>query len=117
MKNRFINLSEIGKRIRDLRISKGLTQQELSEILSVTDNHICKIETGNTSVSLNVLINLCNCFDSSIDYLIFGTLKENQTINDVIISSILSTLDETDKDYIITMLKGLQLYKLNKNIS
>ena len=58
-----LNLSEIGKRIKELRLSLSVSQEKLGEAIGVTDNHVSKIESGNTSVSLNVFIKLCKyCF-------------------------------------------------------
>ena len=37
---------EIGKKIRDLRVAKGITQEILAEVLSVTPQAVSKWETG-----------------------------------------------------------------------
>ena len=38
----------IGKKIRQLRIEKGLSQEELSEKIDISPRHMCTIENGNS---------------------------------------------------------------------
>lgn len=41
-------MSEMGKRIRDLRIAKGLTQEQLGDIVGLQKSAIAKYENGKT---------------------------------------------------------------------
>lgn len=50
-----IELSEIGKRIRKARLSRGLTQQELAERCGVTKSLLSKIENGQTASAVATL--------------------------------------------------------------
>ena len=105
-----LDYSEIGKRIRELRKAKNLTQEQVASLISVSDNHVSKIETGNSSISLNVFINIAKVFDVSLDYLMFGTLNKGEIVNDAIIRAILDDFTEEQKDLIVYLLKGIQLY-------
>jgi len=60
----------MGQRIKELRKSKGLTQQELGKILNVTKVSICCYEKGTRTPSLDTLIDLSNFFSVSLDYFI-----------------------------------------------
>ncbi len=60
---------QIGKRLRELRQRKGLTQKELAEIAGVDYTYIGKIERGEQFPSLKVLIKFAECFALSIDRL------------------------------------------------
>lgn len=51
-----------GKTVSELRIQKGLTQEQLAEYLSLSPHTITRIETGNTFVSGDVISQLCNLF-------------------------------------------------------
>ena len=42
----------IGERIRELRKAKGLSQNELAEILNISQDAVSKIEQGKVSLSL-----------------------------------------------------------------
>lgn len=50
-----LNYKSIGKRIKTARITAGLTQEKLSELVGVSPTHLSNIETGTTRVSLKPL--------------------------------------------------------------
>ena len=47
---------EIGQRIRKNRRALGLSQEELAEKIGISSTHMSHIETGNTKLSLPVLV-------------------------------------------------------------
>ncbi len=57
-------------RLKKLRIEKGLSQEELSNTLSLNKSTICCYEKGTRVPSLEVLIKLSDYFEVSIDYLL-----------------------------------------------
>ncbi len=63
---------EIGKRIAGLRKSRHMTQEELAEKLNITVKHCSCVERGISSMSLELFIELCDIFDTSLDYIIRG---------------------------------------------
>jgi len=60
----------IGERIKELRKSYNMTQQELGKLLNVTKVSVCCYETGTRTPSLETLIDLANVFQVSLDYLV-----------------------------------------------
>ena len=46
---------QIGRRIRNIRKSKNMTQEKLAEIVDISLTHMSHIETGSTKLSLPVL--------------------------------------------------------------
>lgn len=65
-----IDFSFIGKRIREVRIEKHLTQDYLADKTNVNVSHISNIENNKVKISLTLLIKICNAFDVSLDYLL-----------------------------------------------
>ena len=63
----------IGERIRELRKAKGLIQNELAEILNISQDAVSKIEQGKVSLSLEYQFILANEFNVSHDFLCTGT--------------------------------------------
>ena len=57
-------------RLKDLRIEKGLSQTELSELLGVHQTAVGKYERGVLEPNLNTLKKLSAIFEVSIDYLL-----------------------------------------------
>lgn len=60
----------IGQRIKDMRKTYNMTQQELGEKLNVTKVSICCYEKGTRSPSLDTLIDLSNLFKVNLDYFV-----------------------------------------------
>ncbi|MCF2556013.1 helix-turn-helix transcriptional regulator [Fournierella massiliensis] len=63
---------EFGKRLRELRLSLGLTQEELAEKLNISLNHMSFLERGLRSCSIDLFVELSFFFDVTLDYLILG---------------------------------------------
>ena len=57
---------KIGERIRNLRQSSNLTQEELAERAGLTKGFISQIERDLTSISLDSLIQLLEALDENI---------------------------------------------------
>lgn len=70
---REIDYSKIGARIKKLRIEKGLTQAELSEIAGCSNNYLSHVETAQSKVSLTVLLKISTALKTSLDYFFFDT--------------------------------------------
>lgn len=63
-----------GKRIAQLRKSKGLTQQQLAERLNLSNKTISKWETGAGSPDISNLLALAEILGVSVDELLKGEL-------------------------------------------
>ena len=59
-----------GQRIKELRLERGLTQNDLAKILNTTQRSISKYETEYLDLSTNMIITLCTYFNVSADYLL-----------------------------------------------
>lgn len=57
-------------RIKQLRISRGVTQKELATLLGMTPNAYQKYEYGEREPNLATFIALADYFDVSLDYLV-----------------------------------------------
>jgi len=71
----------LGKRINQLRKSKGLTSEQLSELCGVNAVHIRRIESGGSLPSFSLFLKICNVLGTSADYLL-GDLLEHPVIPD-----------------------------------
>ena len=64
----------LGVRIREARKSRGYTQSELAELTEYSVQHISHVETGNTKLSVELLICIANALDVSLDELLRDSL-------------------------------------------
>lgn len=64
----------VGMRIKEARKNKGMTQCGLSLCLDYTsERQLQRIESGETSCSVDKLMEISQILDVSADYLLFGT--------------------------------------------
>lgn len=70
----------IGERLLELRTKKQMTQEELAERLGVTRQSVSKWESNGTFPNMNKLIDICEIFQVSLDYLLRGV--GNQLVED-----------------------------------
>ncbi len=57
-------------RLKELRHAKGISQQDLADVLHVTQQSIYKYEAEKAEPDLDVIIGIAKYFDVSVDYLI-----------------------------------------------
>ena len=63
-------MGKIAERIKQLRISQGLTQKHLANVLKVSEVSLQRFEYGSARPSLDTLIALADYFNVSLDYLV-----------------------------------------------
>lgn len=73
----------IGKRVRELRIKRNMSQQELGNAIGVTKVSICGYENGIRIPNLEKLCKLADSLETTTDYLLGRevpiTNEENKT--------------------------------------
>ena len=63
---------ESGERIRQLRIQRGLTQENVAQILNIDRSFYGRIESGKKGCSIDIFVRISGLFETSLDYLILG---------------------------------------------
>lgn len=74
-----MNIS-VGKKIKELRIAKNITQSELAERVGVTVSAISSYEVSDRQPSYDVLIKTANLFNVTTDFLL-GIENKNNVID------------------------------------
>lgn len=64
------------ERLKELRISKNLTQVKMSELLGFSEQHYQKLEYGKVTPNAILLEKLADYFDVSTDYLLGRTNRK-----------------------------------------
>ena len=57
-------------RIRDIRIDRGLTQEQVAQVLHVSQNTYSQYEIGTTRYPLDAVVTLAEFYGVSVDYLV-----------------------------------------------
>lgn len=66
------DIKRSGERIRQLRIQGGYTQEKLAGTLNIDRSLLSHIEAGKRGCSVDLLIQLSDFFDVSLDLLVLG---------------------------------------------
>ncbi len=76
----------IGQRIRKIRKAQGFSQETLAEQAGISVTHMSHIETGNTKLSLPVLVDLAEILDVRTDDLLYDGIfaERSSTIDEII---------------------------------
>ena len=78
---------EIGERIKHLRISKKLTQDEVAHALNVKRETVTRWETGARDIKTEITLLLSKYFNVSADYLLGLTENTSTNISEIGISN------------------------------
>lgn len=101
----------IGERLKTLRENSDLTQTELARIMYLTKSQISSFETGRVSPNIEVIINYCNTFKVTADYLL-GIEYSNETLDleQQIINQVLMASKRLKSEHRERYLKNMLLY-------
>jgi transcriptional regulator with XRE-family HTH domain len=69
-----LNFIEIGKQISNARHQAGLSQAQLSRLIGRDQSYLCKVESGLKVPSLELLVDIANQLDISMDTLVGSNL-------------------------------------------
>lgn len=100
----------IGNKIRELRMSRNLTQAELGKLVGVSMQAVSKWERGGTP-DIEVLLSVAELFGVTMDELFGRTIENSNKLEDILYSSLMKTADNCKFDlacnYFWAIFKGL----------
>lgn len=64
-------LKKFGLNVKIARLKKGLTQEQLAELMNIHLTYIARIETGKINMSLAKVLELANTLNIDINKLLF----------------------------------------------
>lgn len=106
---------EIGQRIRKYRKAHGFSQEELAEKVGISTTHMSHIETGNTKLSLPVLVDLASVLEVRTDDLL-NTSGESPFSAAEEISALLEGCSDRQSKALIDIVKAVKL-SIDKHLS
>ncbi len=89
-----IDFASIGQKVKSIRLSKGVTQEQLAEAVGVGVTHISHLETGTGTVSLKVFVAIVNYLECSADELL---CKEIMTARPIMYNWLVDLVDDCDQ--------------------
>ena len=88
-----VDYTAIGQRIKQIRRSRGLTQERLAEALSVSVGYISQIERGVTKISFDTLAAVATCLECELSELVSGVSVAQRHYLDRELSELSNRLD------------------------
>lgn len=99
----------LGKNIRQIRLLRGITQENLASDIQKSVNFVSLVENGKTGISIPTLVDICNALNTDFNSLFAGITVPTDTSDESYIANSLNLLGEKDK----SIVKELVTYILN----
>ena len=104
-------LQIIGNNIKALRLSKGMTQEQMAEKLDHSVNFVSLIELGKSGMSVTTMLDICNILDVDINCLFKGLLYYRMKKQDLKLLDNILSLSSDDRKIIENLIEHF----INKN--
>lgn len=105
------NLKYIGENIRIARKSKNLTIDTLSELIGVSSSFLGTLERGESSLSVETLIGVCQTLGVSADSIIFDkNITPEPSVSDKK-DTIMTLLNNATDDELSFLIDYIKLYR------
>lgn len=98
-----LDYKALGKRIKDTRKQRGLTQDKLGELCGLSAAHIGHIERGTRIPSLETVYSIACVLDVGVDRLLFDSLRGRCGVLDGIEAALIGKDEAKVKSFLATM--------------
>lgn len=103
-------LNVIGKKIKQIRLSKKFTQEYVAENVDISIDLLRNIENGRNIGNVPTLLNLCNFLKISPNFLFSELLTFKEDTLDTYLTSSIKSISKEDKE----LLKNIIIH-IDKN--
>lgn len=100
-----LDYKALGKRLKEQRLKKGKTQEQLGELAGLSTVHVSHIECGTAKLSLETLLNLCAVLDTTPDMLLFDSVYTSKERLKEEIALLLNECSEKNMNLIVELIK------------
>lgn len=102
----------IGKKIRQIRIEKGFSQEELSEKIDISPRHMCTIENGKSFPSIETFVNIAKILDINInDFFNISVINQDTLRSEIY--SLIQTSTVKELFLIKDIITSIQIHRNN----
>ena len=93
----------IGKKIQEFRKKKGMTQEELSEVIDISPHYLSALERGIYNIKLDTLVKILNCLDCSADEVFCDVVNKSCALSSCRLSERLDALPKEEQERILAV--------------
>ena len=101
-----MNQKAIGRRIKEAREKKQLTQEQLAELVDLSPMHVSVIERGVKLPKLETLVNIANVLNVSADVLLQDVVHNQTKLCASEASDLIKQLPQEDQRRVLAALRS-----------
>jgi len=101
-------LKEIGKRIREIRLSKGMTQNDLAFTAHISPSNVSDIELGKSNIWLTTFAKIVEALQVSADLILRSDIPEVNSIYKREFSELLDDCSPTEIESIMQIVSQIK---------
>ena len=102
-----LDYSVIGSRIKQARLAKNMTQEDLADKIDISVAFLSRVERGNSHINLKRLNQLCNLLDVSEGYLLNGASSSSQNYLDKEFTDLIKSVSPEKQKLIYNVAKAI----------
>lgn len=108
----------LGQRIREERLKKGLSIEELSELADISSSFLGSVERGERALGLDNLIKFSNIFEVTVDSLLKDNVSKESRI--YLINQLTENFVDEEFSFVIRIIRDIKVYfdsnKITQNL-
>lgn len=101
-------LKEIGKRIREIRLSKKMSQEEVAYKAKTSVCNISDIELGKTNYRIETFMGILEALQASADYILLADAPNANEIYKKELANILNDCTPNESESILRIIKEIK---------
>ena len=109
-----IDYSVIGSRIKQARLAKNMTQEDLADKIDISVAFLSRVERGNSHINLKRLNQLCDLLDVSEGYLLNGASSSSENYLDKEFTDLIKSVSPEKQKLIYNVAKTITKTDINK---
>ena len=104
--NMTFNFMQLGKRIKEYRKHRGISQEKLADLVDLTQTYISLLEGGYKCMSLPTFVSIANALHVSADELLQDSLENTVRVSNHEFAVLVSDCSEYEKRVLLATLKS-----------
>ena len=93
----------IGKKIQEFRKKKGITQEDLAEVIDISPHYLSALERGLYNIKLETLVKILNYLDCSADDVFCDVVNKSFAVTSSRLSERLENLPIEEQNKILAV--------------
>ena len=98
-----LNYGQIGKRIREIRKRRGISQLALAEMINKSPTYISYFERGLKSMSLDTFVSVANALHVSADELLMDSIENTIVVSNHELATVIADCSEYEKRILLEL--------------